>query len=907
MSPQSDALRSRWRRGALGVGLLALAWSPAPAVAQDSADAAVEAYLQTHGLDAVLAAQLRDRFEHLPAADRAGVARRLADLYRRLIEHADGAAERARWERAARDMLARLPDTASASLRLSLERARYAQAESALERARLLLADEHEAQRARSTLTELAPVFQAIARTAHDRVLAIHRQEESGRPFDADLLGAALAEARRDRSLGFYLAGWSNVYLAESTGARTRAADALPQFGWLLGADLNEAPDIARVPARTLAFEHVARSAIGVALAHAALGDEASAAAWLDLVDNAENAPAVVRRQIPARRLIIMARFGRWERAAALLRSLRRDRSEGALRPTMARLAAVLALAGTTGGRSLAGPRGVIARDAVADLVEQGEIGQIVDLASRFGAGVIAGREGFIGSYVRGLLAYESARSAHRDSGADPLEPTADTAIARGYIQAADLLRAALRDTTGAGAHPATRASAATLAGSALYLASGARPGAAGDAVALLELAAGQQPDRALAADALWLALRAARRAAADPASDRRSSEIAQRFLERFPDDQRAGVLRVELAAAGGLAPEDAVVSLLDTPRDSPAYDTAQRHAARLLYDLYRSAPTEQRDWSALRYAEIAEPLVAIDRARAARGDAGAARLASVRARRLLDALLSVSTPDGERASAALASLDAIVSTGLVGPPPEGEILLRRVQVALALGDDEAGSRYLDDLRDLAQGDPSATPFLAFADRAVFDAAVRRFRRARAEGAESRGVVDAAQRVIAAGAEALAHRDGSTPDQSGALPLQAAIAEAAESIWRLTGDENALELAFARRRLILDTRPGDRESLRSVADLAEARGDRATARSAWRTLSAGLEPESAAWYEARVRLMELLADDDPERAVEALVQHLALHATRGPEPWASRLDALARRLKVDRVPPGAPG
>ncbi|RMH25966.1 MAG: hypothetical protein D6693_08045 [Planctomycetota bacterium] len=896
MSRRPDRIRA----AALALAALASLAAPAPAPAQATADEALESFLEARGLDGLLARQLRDRLTRTPAPERAPIAERLADLYGRLIENAQAEPDRARWERAARDMLSALPEGASMSLRLSLERARYANAERTLERARLRLADAREAEAALADLADLAPLFDAIGRAAHERVLAIRRQEESGRPFDAALLAEALADARRDRSLAFYLAGWSNVYLAESAGARGRARDALPQFGWLLGANLDEAPQIDRVPARTLRLEHVGRSAIGVGLAHAALGDPDAALAWLDLVERADGSSPAVREQARARRLIVLAGAGLWGDAEALARSMRRD-AGGTLEPTIARLAAVLALEGADTGR---GPRDRLARLAVADLIERGEIGQVVDLASKFGAGRVATGDDFVGRFVRGLVAYDAARRAHRALGGEALAPTADDATVRRYRQAAELLRGALADEAGAEAHPSSSATAATLAGSALYLASGADPALAGQAVAWLRRGAERQLDPARAADAMWLAYRAARRAAGDPDRDGLVLDVASAFLDAFPDDRRADVLRVQLAATGGLGPEDAVAALLDTPRDSPAYETARRHAARLLYDLYRSAPTQERDWAALRYAEVAEPLLAIDRQRASRGDAAAAQRAVVRARRLLDALLSVSAPDAGRASAALAALDAVAATGLADAPPEGEVLLRRAQLALASGSPAQADRHVEALAALARRDASSAEHLAYAKRAVFDDAVRAFRAATARTTDPTGVIDAARRVIAAGADALRADGDGTDAQS--LAQHAAIAEAAEALWRATGDERALELALARRRLILDARPGERRSLRSLADLAEARGDLDAALDAWRTLSAGLAPESDGWFEARVRLMELLERADPSRAAVVLRQHLALHGLSAPAPWRDRLARLADRLGVETPGGGAP-
>lgn len=863
-----------------------------PALAQDARDAAIESYLEARGLDAALAAHLRERLSRTPAPARRPIAERLAVVYGEIIERSRDEETRRRAERHARDLLAALPDDASASLRLELDRARYTNAERDLERSRLLLLDAEGRAAAISTLREVAPIFDAIARAAHENVIAIQRQEESGRPFDAATLSRALREARRERSLGFYLAGWANTYLAEFTGEPGRAAEALEQFGWLLGAPWNEPASLDTLPRSSLALEHVWRAAIGTGVAHAILGDFAAAHAWLDAASSAEGAPRELVAQATPRRVTVLARSGRWDRVADVFeRSLavgERDRDA-----TLARLVAALALGDAD--ESTSETRGAVARLAVAELVALGEIAHVVDLASRFGSASVA-RGGFIGSYVRGLLAYEDARAAHRASGSDVSAPTGDAILAGNYSRAAVALEAALKDPQ-AVQHAGPRATAATLAGTARYLSSGADARAAREAVRLLREASNLHPQPSPAADSLWLALRAAERLElADAAA--RAAEVAREFIERFPDDRRAGVLRVRLAAEGALDPRDALAVLLDTPTDSPAYETAQRQAARTQYDIYRAAPADRRNWEALRYADLAEPLLALDRSRAAGGDAAAARLVVVRARRMLDALLSVPNPDAARAAAALASLDAVAALELTEPPPAGETLFRRAQVALAFRAPREAAAFRAELVSLAQQDADAARFVPFADRAMFDAAVLVWRDRGSSGVRDDALASAARDVLARGAETLEHLGGPTSDDPRALPVQAAIAAAAAELWEATRDDDALELAYQRLRLVLRARPTDRDALRRLADVAEARGDADTALACWRTLSAGHETGATAWFEARVRLIELLERADPARAAETLRQHATLRPELGPEPWRSRLMQSAQRLGV---------
>jgi len=877
----------------------------AHAGAQVSADAAIEQYLQSRHLTTLEAAQLEDRLKRTPARLRGPIAQRLSAIYVALIQASDDPSDRQRWESQATGLLSLTPEATSIELRLNLSRVKYTQAEKTIERARLRLVDAGQRAEALSELDDLAPVFRKIAGNASQDVLAIGRQEESGRPYDPHLLATALRDARRRRSLGFYLAGWSNTYLAEMKSAPARAREAIVQFGWILGAQIDEPPILDKVPAKSLRYEHVARSAIGVAVDYAVLGDGASASAWLDLVDDSDETPESVRSQILDRRLTILARLNQWADLEKAVERSRR-RSNGAIEPMpsgRARLVAVLALDSDT--KRDEDIRSRLAQLAIADLVQERQLSQVIDLATRFGTASIVDA-GFIGAHVRGLIAYQSANKKHDAGDASADSPTPDPAVARAYLDAAKLLKTALASPD-AGLYKTAKAATAMFLGLSLYYASAIEPANLTDAVDAFEQSAELSSDQARAADALWMAHRAAMRlpATSSAKENSRAASIAQQFNKRFPDDPRASVLRVQLASSGQMAPQDAVAILLETPRSSPAYEESQRHASRLLYDLYRSAPADHRDWSALRYAAVAEPILAMDRARAQSGDAPSAQLAVVRARRLLDALLGVRAPDATRAQSALEALNAVIKTGLVvSPPAADELLFRQMQIALARGDEAAAASASAQLRTKVNSDAGPNRYIEYADRALFNFAALKWQ-SRRQSAPSSDLTASAREVVSRGAQLLLDlgADASNKTTAGALTIQAIIAHASFDLWRATGDSAALELSYRRHRLVIEASPNDRGALRRLADLAEAKHDAPTALMCWRRLSSGLPANTEPWFEAKVRLLELLATQDPPRAREALKQYITLRSDLGPEPWRSRLAALMTKLGVDDSAP----
>ena len=63
-----------------------------------------------------------------------------------------------------------------------------------------------------------------------------------------------------------------------------------------------------------------------------------------------------------------------------------------------------------------------------------------------------------------------------------------------------------------------------------------------------------------------------------------------------------------------------------------------------------------------------------------------------------------------------------------------------------------------------------------------------------------------------------------------------------------------------------------------------------------RILAAGSPAGTHRWYEAKFRLITLLAEIDPARARGVMDQHKGLNPNLGPEPWASRFAALDARI-----------
>lgn len=877
------------------VALVLLTLAPAARAQDEEAapdpQAALESYLLRLDLKELLAEHLYARLDQVDRRERIDIAERLADLYVSLLRETADHARRAHWEQQARDLLTRVPEADSTELRLDLLRAAYTQAEEAAERWRLRLADEEEMGQTLAAMRSLEPQFDDLATRIHQRVESLEREEDRG--SDSEELVAELSEARRLRSLAFYYAGWSDYYIAFLSGSEKPAAEAMKHFGWLLNSRGGESATLERLPEALLRYEHIARAAVGCALSLSQRGEDVEALSWLDAVEDAEGLPVAVSDNMLAWRIMILARARRWADLERIVRLARHsDRHGGGpdvepLGVTVARLLVVVCL---EADKRLA-PDLIeqIAAAGMADLVAHEKIAHVLDLVGRYGTASL-GENGFIVHYVRGLRDYELARAAHRESGVDPEEPIEDQEIGDQYRAAARILEGTLLQED-APSFPKERAQASLLIGYSRFF--------IGEFIIAADWFDRAHQDAATdeqAEEALWLSVIALDRAVdagEDTMRDRRD-QVAALYLQTYPTSERAARLLLREATAGLIDVGKAADILLSVGPESPVYDAAQRQAARLLYQLFRRTRGAQREFAALRFAEVAEDVLAVDRRAATTGagedSAEAAQRVVILCRQLLDALLSVTTPDTDRAAAVLDALDHVaVYQHLDLAAQQPELLYRRIQIAVARdrGADAAG--LIERLRALPDGQVYADA----ADVLLYRRAIDRWNRApadaRAEAA--RAVIEHGLRIIdRAGSDAAALADSVT------LGIHLNVAQAATQLADDAGDSESRALAIRLDEAVLAVYPFSEDALRRLAANTEAAGDTQRALECWRSILAGSNPGTDPWFEARYESLRLLAAVDPQRASEALAQHLVLYPEYGPPPWGDQIKALGKTL-----------
>lgn len=917
--------RSRARLCLAAMTLIALLPRAADAQAGIPADsnAVVEAYLESKGLKALLAEQLAARFKSVAGDERPALIEKLGKLYVELLASATGA-DREYWLQRAQELIHAAPDGQTFELRLNIARAQYAHAEDLAERWRLMLADLEQRGEAERQMRAVRAEFEKVGADLNRRVDFLERQDAPGR--DPAKALEDLIESRRLRSIAFYYAGWAAYYQSLLSGTEAPANDALRSFGWLVGRGVTssnrEMPDLTRVPKGTFKYDHLARSAIGVAMCHSLLKADTEALRWLDAVEAEPELSAIVRESLLARRIVILAQANRFtDLRFAIDKARRTQDGQGVVAlPTLsARLLAVLALQAQETSKESDIPG--LAQLALGDLVARSEVGHVLDIAQRFGTAPL-GDTGFIVHYVRGVQTYESAVDAHKKASKDIDEPPTDAAVVNAYRQSADLLDLAAKQAD-AVKFVQPLAKATVLAGRAFYHAS--QFGVSADRFLVARNLAENAKDAATAEEYLWLAIvaldKGSRTTHADAAQwGTRADELTALFLKTYPRSSRAPTLVLRRSESGGIKDDQAVKILLTVAKDDPVYEASRRQASRLLYRLFRAASTDEKAFAAGRFVPLGEEVMTIDKRLALGSEAKAATDATARllttARQLLDALLSVSSPDVARAQLVLDSVQSVVqfnSTSLVGI--EDELAFRRFQIALVKGQRDQAQQIADSLAKWsatpsAGGKPSR--FSVSAQRSLYLKAVEEWRRASKPvppgmaGEPSVSDIAAlhAGDVVKFGKRVIEQLTPSPTllSEPGVATLHLNIAGAALDLFRKTGEREMLVISVELDRKVLTVQPANAEALRRLAQSAELAGDDAEALTCWRTLANGYEAGSPAFFEARYHAIRIQAKTDRPAAAEVILQHAVLYPSFGLEPWGEKLRALHAQLKDFAAP-----
>jgi hypothetical protein len=874
--------------------LLSLMIVSVPALAQDSTpDERVSQYLDRIGADELLGAQLRERLAGAAGDERTHIAERLGELYTRQLGTATSDEERAIIEARSRALLETIPESDLTELRLSLAITLYLASERVAERSRVALASEEEIAGAIASLREVRQSLLEVALASEREISLQERRERAPSETVRDAARAALADARRVRSLSRYYAGWAGYYTALLDADRSLVSDSIRDFGYLLDS-MDERPTFERLPKRLLQYEHVSRAAVGVALCLSLDDRHAEARRWIEELSEAPEFALDVIDQLRSAAIVVLARATAWGELTDLVAQWRGEGGR-AMSSGEARLLAVTALDALRDEPLAPSDRRhatSLARVALAGMAQAGSIEHVIDLAAKYDDLPI-GDEGFIFQYAKGIRRYQAARDRHEGVGADATRPTEDGVARRDYTEAASLFARALA-APDAGRSPRQRDECRLNHGLSLYY-SGEFAQAAFELAKLSESEFDRVRD-----EAVWMRVVAldtgVEKGLADLESDR--NEAAQAYLRSYPRTNRAALLVLRLADAVGVSDEQAVEILASVPPDAPHYEATQRQRRRLLYRIFRRTPLDARDDAARAFFAVAGPLLRADEDALFRDNVGRAEeLAQsllLGVRQLLDVTLSSDGIDTRHAVRGVETLRRAEANGLLdlGLYRE-ELLFRELQIAIRRDEADRVDQLLGELHD------AGGVFSDAADRVMYREAIQAWAAPPRREDEARAVVRHGTRVID-----VLERDDPELERATTAAVFDQVADVAAYLFQAEGDEAMRDLAIVLDERLLSKNVRSAASLRRVAELAESRGEAGRAVEAWLELMGGLREGELGWYEARYHSIRLMLLVDAGRAATVMGQFRVLHPGTIPPPWDQRFKDLEAQI---RLAPGRGG
>ncbi len=854
----------------------------------------VEDYLESHGLQSLMVTYLEEELHRALGVERIPIAEQLATMYGRLFDDAATSTERDEWTQKSLDLVKAVPEVDTPELRLSLAKAKYLRAESIAERYRLHAADHAEMLTARRMMTEASATFENEFRSYQGLLRRI--EGSSIRPGDqqqAKETADQLKELDRLASQSAYYAAWSNYYAGWLKDSNDDLNEALHMFGWVLeGSPIQ--PAVEAMPRTLLNHEHVARAALGTALALSALDRSTSALKWLDALEEPQTHPGV-KAQLTAYRLWIYFEEAEhqlssrhpvdWQRIESFIEH---THANDEMTPVVARLLAVLSLQIASQNpraetaRSLAG-------DAIGYLSVLNQLAVVLEIAEEFDLEVL-GKNSFSISYVLALQAYDRARSTH---GSDT--PTQDRALVNAYKEAINqLVKASSRRD--ANKHKSAASNARFLAAWAHYFSSDFAQ------AAKVFLAVAPLLERPQQETAGWMRIVCLDRLTKIETSDTSREHLQaalQSFLEEFPSSQRSGRVRYQLVLLDkdGEPTLEKIETLLQIPVSSDAYSFAQRAAEQMLYSLVRRGKGMERVNLSHRYLAVALPLLNDVSRKVFLGSTDAAtRLEyTTYTRRTLEILLSRGVARISEARKILDRLRTSSASGLMDLSAfDVELHYRDFQIVLLSG------KYAD-ATAMCSAMWDADSEGRFARAAMRELIARDLQDFHAFPNDT-GSTEALVRILTFGQrlrETLA--EPIDLQQSEPLTLLAAIAEASFALYqRQPEEDNAAERLDEARRLyatLVEAHPSNFLFLRANAQIAAIDNQPEKALTHWREALKRLNGQDPRWFEAKYALIQTLATVDVQRAIAVIEQHELLNPSYGPSPWGERLRSLAQSIR----------
>ena len=843
-----------------------------PAVVCSSPDdEQVARFLKSNQMFSLLEVQIEDRISRANADERAELTQELSALYLEQLRAAEkGTPYYNLLLNRARSLVARMGSTQMFELRIELLVYQYLEVEPDVQLNRLELLDLSEKAHAVSTMKSLESALSNLTKQLDPLVAKMERAQSNERSAYRDKI--ELPRLRRFRSLAHYYHAWVGYSLASLQGQHV-PNDVFVSFGWLLGAK-GEMPQYSLLNKSTLEFEHVARSAIGLALAYAQSDDQSLARSWAKSVVYSEHVSKPVQDAAMSRFIQILAIGKDWTDLDRLIQKNDAEndsqpndaQAESSLSVSDARFLALRSLeamqSGANPGQGGQTDAKSVAKHAIGALVSHGEVGHVLELYRRFDSLPIL-LNSFITIYAQALADLNDAEHA------------GDTAL---YSSVALRFARAL-ESKDASQFPAEQDDCAIkLAYCEL------RAQRASEAVAVCEKLIERTESDTTIEEARWLRIAALATLAPRSSKDQSNLTAAVRqYIVAYPSTPKSAKLILRHAMQGAVDQRVAIETLESIPESDPIALPARRALIGLFYE--HSKSIGYTDGAELeQIVELVRWVYTNELPLDPESKAYATQMGTTRIG--LDIIFRLPDPDIALAIELVQYGQSLMRAQSTLQVYQSEFMYRAVQITLIEQDITQAIKISQELRAIDS------------QRATDAQALVLYQLMRAwHEKPSRSL---AKFIVDIGPDVLAAQSPSAPDPLSNRVSQIAetVAQASKMQWVYKKDQALQDLAMRLTKLVLDRGRPSEAGLIFATQLADEMGNQRVELQAWLMLLASYESDTEQWYHARYESLGLLFVLDPPRATAVYRQFQALHPTGSPEPWASKFQAFDSQVNA---------
>jgi hypothetical protein len=798
----------------------------------------VTQWLQRMGCDELLARYLENELDTGDRKAKIKAAKQLADVYAIMLARSDQESDKETLKRAI-SLFDRIPEAGTTDLRLQLYRATYIAAEQILERYRLRISDEEEAEIAIQHLHEVTEDLQLL-RNSLLKLLKSSRSQNEKKQQQLGLITSYLA--------------WSRYYLAWYEHDQTEAQQAAQLFAEIL---LGDSPNLQTVSLDLKTHETGARAVLGIALCKSILQDPVGPDPWFDELED-QSTWSSVRLLVPLWKFFLHVDNKEWQLVLEDLKS-----PKGVDQTLMYRVAAVHSLENYSNSTAKD-----VAKQSLAGLIDGGQLGIVSDIVKSHGTDAME-KNGFVSLYIMGDIAYRALSETYTSA-----EPATNQDTKEAFASIANTFEEAIQ-ANDASSYKSLLDDCQFMKGLCLFYSGQFNTASK----AFRQAAEGNNKEQAI-----WMAIVSLKYIGSlSPVQQESKDELISVYLVNWPNTEHATQLTIHQSSSESASLQN-IEDLLAIPHSDPRYEDAQRQASRSLYSTWQQSKEVDLPVIGNKYVSVAMLLMIADVS--LEEDEKATEIAAVRAMRILEVALHQEVKRLVAANRAIQILEEIgIRQTYSLESLQNEIDFRHIMLLLHEQQHDAASILLRKMIQEAPQEKWAT----IAATSLWN------------HWSSLDVKIEDELTYAVGKQILANLTEYQYANREFLHIATQTATTAFGLYVATQNLEIGLDALQISRTLVSQKPLIVQLLLLNATIEMELGDEEVALSRWKTIASGSTKGSLQWLQARYNIILILSATSESSALAVLNQHHALYPTYGKDPYGSKLRDLHEKLLEGKI------